>query len=431
MKSRGSAFALVLAITTGLILAYSLPEFVATLSTDPFGLFIWFSLLIIAGILTYVSLQSGGGVTGTAVVNFAIIITYGGSVAAWVGAIEMLVLMKFFLNFSAMRSVFNISQMVVSLFLAGVVYRLAGGIPLLGADWTLSTGMGLIAPIVLCHLTYFSVNTGLVTVWSSLSLKRFPVTAWRADYLWLLPQSFAAPVVGTTLAYLYSSFSALLVVVFFLWLVYYTRSSKLNLDLLNSQRETVAALATTVDSTTPFMGGESERVAGLAVELGKRVGISGWRIQALEYAALLHDIGYLSLAKRSLSKAEPLTPVEWMRVRQHAEVGAGIIGRVRSLGRVSEIVRAHHERPDGRGYPRGLRGEEIPREACILKVADAFVAMTSERPYRDAMSVDRAVGKIVKGASTRFDDDAVKSLVDLYRVSLLDSFVSYPLREAA
>jgi HD-GYP domain-containing protein (c-di-GMP phosphodiesterase class II) len=221
------------------------------------------------------------------------------------------------------------------------------------------------------------------------------------------------------------------VVVFFLWLVYYTRSSKVNLDLLNSQRETVAALASTVDSTTPFMGGESERVAGLAVELGKRVGIPGWRIQALEYAALLHDIGYLSLAKRSLSKAEPLTPVEWTRVRQHAAVGADIIGRVRSLGRVSEIVRAHHERPDGRGYPRGLRGEEIPREACLLKVADAFVAMTSPRPYRDAMTIDRAVGKIVKGASTRFDDDAVKGLVDLYRVSLLDRFVSYPLREAA
>jgi putative nucleotidyltransferase with HDIG domain len=263
------------------------------------------------------------------------------------------------------------------------------------------------------------------------NLKRFPVTAWRANYLYLLPQSFAAPVVGTTLAYLYSGFSTLLVVVFFLWLVYYARSSKVNLDLLNSQRETVAALAGTVDSTTPYMGGESERVAGLAVELGKRVGLSAWRIQALEYAALLHDIGYLSLAKRSLSKSEPLTPLEWMRVRQHAEVGADIIGRVRSLERVSEIVRAHHERPDGRGYPRGLRLDEIPREACILRVADAFVAMTSDRPYRDAMKIDRAVGKIVKGASAKFDEEAVKSLVELYRVSLLEQFVSYPLQEAA
>ena len=165
--------------------------------------------------------------------------------------------------------------------------------------------------------------------------------------------------------------------------------------------------------------------------MGKRLGLSGWRIQALEYAALLHDIGYLSLAKRSLSKAEPLSPVEWMRVRQHAEIGADIIGRVRSLERVSEIVRAHHERPDGRGYPRGLRGEEIPREAGILKVADAFVAMTSTRPYREAMKIDQAVGKLVKGASTRFSDDAVTSLVELYRVSLLEQFVSYPLREAA
>ena len=431
MKSRGSAFALVLAITAGLILAYSLPEFVTALSTDFFGLLIWFSLLVVAGILTYVSLQSGGGVIGTAVVNFAIIITYGGSVAAWVGAIEMLILMKFFLHFSVLRTVFNVSQMAISLFLAGTVFRLAGGAPLMGAGWSLAAGAGLIVPVILCHLTYFSVNTGLVTVWSSLSLKRFPVTAWRANYLYLLPQSFAAPVVGTTLAFLYSGFSTLLVVVFFLWLVYYARSSKINLDLLNSQRETVAALASTVDSTTPYMGGESERVAGLAVELGKRAGLSGWRVQALEYAALLHDIGYLSLAKRSLSKSEPLTPVEWMRVKQHAEIGADIIGRVRSLERVSEIVRAHHERPDGRGYPRGLRLDQIPREACILKVADAFVAMTSDRPYRDAMKIDQAVGKIVKGASSKFDDESVKSLVELYRVSILEQFVSYPLQEAA
>jgi hypothetical protein len=265
MKTRGSAFALGLALAAGLILAYSLPDFVGVLSSDLFGILIWFSLLIVAGILTYVSLQSGGGVIGTAVVNFAIILTYGGNVAAWVGAIEMLILAKFFLNFNILRSVFNISQMVVSLFLAGTVYRLAGGMPLAGAAWTLSTGLSLIVPIVLCHLTYFSANTGLVTVWSSLSLKRFPVTAWRANYLWMLPQSFAAPVVATTLAYLYSSFSTLLVVVFFFWLVYYARSSKTNLDLLNSQRETVAALATTVDSTTPYLGGESERVAGLAV----------------------------------------------------------------------------------------------------------------------------------------------------------------------
>lgn len=431
MKSRGSVFAFGLATFAGIILAYSLPGFADALSEDLFGLTIWLSLLVVAGVLTYVSLQSGGGVIGTAVVNFAIIITYGGGVAAWIGAVEMLILVKFFFRFNVLRSVFNVSQMVISLFLAGAVYHLAGGIPLLRAGWSLSTGVGLIVPVVLCHLTYFLVNTGLVTVWTSLNLKRFPVTAWRANYLWMLPQSFAAPVVGVTLAYLYSSFSTLLVVVFFLWLVYYARSSKINLDLLNSQRETVAALASTVDSATPYMGGESERVARLAVEMGKRAGISGWRIQALEYAALLHDIGYLSLAKRSLSKSEPLTPVEWMRVRRHVEIGAEIIGRVRSLERVSEIVRAHHERPDGRGYPRRLKGREIPLEAGILKVADAFVAMTSDRPYRDAMKIENAVGKLVKGASTRFDDEAVKSLVELYRMSLLDQFVSYPLQEAA
>jgi HD-GYP domain-containing protein (c-di-GMP phosphodiesterase class II) len=171
-------------------------------------------------------------------------------------------------------------------------------------------------------------------------------------------------------------------------------------------------------------------VAGLAVELGRRIGLSGWRIQALEYAALLHDIGYLSVGKCVLAKGECLSPGEWAAVRGHAEVGASIISRVRALRRVSEIVRAHHERPDGKGYPGGLSGEEIPRESRVLKVADAFVAMTSNRPYRKPLSVGEATKKIRSGAGTHFDIQAVRGLLDLQATSVLDRYGT-PLSKAA
>ena len=95
------------------------------------------------------------------------------------------------------------------------------------------------------------------------------------------------------------------------------------------------------------------------IEIGRRIGLSGWRMQTLEYAALLHDIGYLSIGKRILAKGECLSVEEWKMVRRHTEVGAGIIGRVGALSRVSQIVRAHHERPDGRGYPEGLKKDQI------------------------------------------------------------------------
>ena len=262
-------------------------------------------------------------------------------------------------------------------------------------------------------------------------MRRSALKTWRASYLWLLPRSFAVPLVAVAIAYVYLRLSMLLVAVFFLWLVYYARSLRINLELQDSQRGTVAALATAVDSSTPFLGGESERVAGLAVELGRLVGLSGGRMQALEYAALLHDIGYLAVGKRVLGKEECLSAEEWASVRRHAEIGASIIGGAKTLKRISEIVRAHHERPDGRGYPRGLISEDIPKEASILKVSDAFVAMTTDRPYRERLSVDEAVAKISAGAGSEFDEEVVQGIVELKRYAVLERYVSGEIREAA
>jgi HD-GYP domain-containing protein (c-di-GMP phosphodiesterase class II) len=430
VKTRAHVYAIVVAAVAVAILVINLPEFVSTLKQDPRGVAIWFTLLTVAGVLTYVALKGGGAVTGTAVVNFAIIITYGGPVAAWLGALEMLFLTKVLLRFNPVRALFNMSQMAISLALAGMVYEAFGGTRLALTDWSLRVGLSSLLPLVLCHLTYFFTNTGLVTVWSSLTQERSALRTWKACYLWMLPQSFAAPVVGVLMAYVYVRLSALLMVIFFLWLVYYARSSKINLELQNSQRGTVAALATTVDSSTPFLEGESERVAGLAVELGRRIGLSGWRMQALEYAALLHDIGYLAVGKRTLAKGACLSAQEWDQVRRHAEIGASIIARVRALSRVSEIVRAHHERPDGRGYPRGLKRVEIPREARILKVADAFVAMTTDRPYRQALTITQAIKKIRDGAGTHFDVQAVRGLLELHSASALGQYAS-SMQEAA
>jgi HD-GYP domain-containing protein (c-di-GMP phosphodiesterase class II) len=407
-----------------------LPGTLSTLREDPQGIAIWFLLLMVAGVVTYVALRGGGAVTGTAVVNFAVIITYGGPVAAWLAAIEMLILTRLLLRFSNLRSLFNMSQMAVSLILAGVVYEAAGGTRLALTDWDIRMSLTSLVPLALCHLTYFFSNTILVSIWSSLRLRRSVLRTWKASYLWMMPQSFAAPVVGVLLAYVYVRLSAWLLGVFFLWLVYYARTSKTNLELQDSQRGTVAALATTVDSSTPFMEGESERVAGLAVELGRRVGLSGWRMQALEYAALLHDIGYLSVGKRVLAKGECLTPEEWTAVRRHAEIGASIISSVRALHRVGEIVRAHHERPDGKGYPEGLSGERIPREARVLKVADAFVAMTSNRPYRKALAIGDAIKKIRSGAGSRFDTQVVRGLLDLQAAAILEQYGT-PVGKAA
>jgi HD-GYP domain-containing protein (c-di-GMP phosphodiesterase class II) len=422
MKNKSNIYAVVVTAAAAVFLFLSFPGFYSTLQQDTRGVAIWFVLLSVTGVLTFVALRGGGAVAGTAVVNFAIIITYGGEVAAWLIAIEMLFLTRVLLRYSTARSLFNMSQMAIALALAGMVYGASGGQRLAVDSWNLNITARSLLPLALCHLTYFFINTGLVAVWTSINQHRSVIRTWRAAYLWMLPQSFTAPLVGVVMAFIYVRLSLMLLLVFFLWLVYYARSSKANLELQASQRGTVAALATTVDSSTPFLEGESERVAALAVEIGRRIGLSGWRMQTLEYAALLHDIGYLSIGKRILSKGDCLSVEEWNIVRRHAEVGAGIIGRVAALRRVSQVVKAHHERPDGRGYPDGLRRDQIPRESGVLKVADAFVAMTTDRPYRRAMSAGDALKKIRSGAGTHFDTQAVRGLIELNASSALGQF---------
>jgi HD-GYP domain-containing protein (c-di-GMP phosphodiesterase class II) len=431
MKNRASAYAVVIVAVALVLLALGLPEFVSAARANPSGIVIWFLLLVAAGILTSVAVKAGGAVKGTAVVAFSILVAFGGGAAAWLAAVSTLILSRVLLRSTAVRSLVDMSHTALALVLAGLVYTAAGGARLALSDWTMRLSVAWIMPFVVCHLTIFAVTTSLESIRSSVELRRSAFRTWRSTYLWMLPQSFAVPVVGVAIAYVYLRLSILLVAVFFLWLIYYARSSRINLDLEDSQRGTVAALATAVDSSTPFLGGESERVAGLAIELGRRIGLSGWRMQALEYAALLHDIGYLSVGKRVLAKTECLSAEEWAAVRKHAEVGAAIIGRARALRRIGEIVHAHHERPDGRGYPKGLKIDDIPTEAGILKVSDAFVAMTTDRPYRPRLSVDEAVEKIVAGAGTQYDPDVVSGIVELHRFAVLDRYTSEVLAEAA
>ena len=144
--------------------------------------------------------------------------------------------------------------------------------------------------------------------------------------------------------------------------------------------------------------------------VAEELGMGATYVERLRIAGVLHDIGKVGLPDSILQKPGPLSPQEWEQVRKHPAIGAGILAN-RSFDDIRDWILAHHERPDGTGYPRGLRGAEIPLPAKILAVADAFEAMTADRPYREAMSFEVARTELLGRAGTRFDPAVVGALL--------------------
>lgn len=172
--------------------------------------------------------------------------------------------------------------------------------------------------------------------------------------------------------------------------------------LEESALEAVASLNETVDAKDPYTAGHSLRVQRIAVEIGREMGLDRHRLETLHFAGLFHDIGKIGVPDAILTKPERLTDEEFEVVKRHPEDGARIVGRLRSLQEIVPAILHHHERWDGTGYPHALRADDIPAEASIVGLADAFDAMTTDRPYSDARSLEAAVAEIVRNRGTQF-----------------------------
>jgi diguanylate cyclase (GGDEF)-like protein len=176
---------------------------------------------------------------------------------------------------------------------------------------------------------------------------------------------------------------------------------------------TIEALALAIDAKDQTAHNHIRRMQIFAVGLAREVGMPESQIEGVKTAALLHDIGKLAVPEHILAKPGPLTPEEFQKVRIHPQVGAGIIGAVRFPYPVAPLILSHHERWDGRGYPTGLRELDIPLGARILSIADYFDALTSERPYHQAMSVEGAVGLLQQESGKALDPRLVATFMRL------------------
>jgi hypothetical protein len=249
------------------------------------------------------------------------------------------------------------------------------------------------------------------------ALDRLPLSTVLEDYLGVLRfDAILAPIAfAITLSAVDQSLMLLTVgpLVWLLEILSRDRRERYTaaLELQRAYRGTVMLLADVVEFDDQYTADHSRSVVELVHATADRLGVETHRRQELEFAALLHDVGKIAIPKEILNKPAALTDSEFEVMKTHTIEGQFMLDRVGGLlGRVGEIVRSCHERWDGTGYPDALRGEEIPLESRIVFAADAFNAMTTNRPYRSAMSTAEALEELRAGAGTQFDPTVVEAL---------------------
>ncbi len=230
-------------------------------------------------------------------------------------------------------------------------------------------------------------------------------TQFPGSLLGVLPSTFAVGLLGMMLAFAMNAFGEVGVALFFVPLLLARYSFKLYFDSQKVGIETIHALNEALCVRDAYTGGHTSRVEKYSLQIAKACGYSKRAMEQLKTAAFLHDIGKIGIPDSILNKQGRLTNEEYEIIKSHSAMGAQILSNVDSLKKVANIVKYHHERPDGKGYPDGLRGDAIPRDAAILAIADTYDAMTTDRPYRKGLSKAEAIAELEKYKGQQFDLD--------------------------
>jgi hypothetical protein len=306
---------------------------------------------------------------------------------------------------SLVKRVFNGAQFALSGFAAGALFGVCGGERVEAGDLGQVGG-----PFAGALIAFVAVNLGLTA--GILVLSR------QATAQELLRVS--GPVVGGCVGYgmfglliavLWTDLGPLVAVLVLVPLI----TARWALEQAYAQRRaydaTLAALSQAVETKDPYTLGHCRRVSRAAVMIARQLGMSSERVEDLRYAGMLHDVGKLGVPTSVLTKAGPLNDEEYAAVQLHPMRGLEIVREIGFLGESLAGIMHHHERVDGRGYPMGLAGDEIPEFARVIGVADAFDVMTSTRPYRKARPVEEAVEELRRGSGSQFDPVMVEAFL--------------------
>jgi putative nucleotidyltransferase with HDIG domain len=316
--------------------------------------------------------------------------------------------------------VFNTSQLMIAAAGAAVVYR--------GLASPAELGSGLIGQLASAGLAAFvmyAISTSLVVVAAGLYTGRSPFQIWAEAARSELKPTAAIYVAGYVLAVV-SNGRPSLAIVMMVPVAGLQLALKRSVQLREQTVSAIESMADVVDRRDPYTFQHSQSVADHAVRTARSLGLPDSEVELIRLTARVHDLGKIAVPDQVLHKQGRLTEEEFAVMKRHPETGAEILSKFPEYKRGRALVLAHHERIDGRGYPRGLSGSAIPLGARIIAVADSWDAMTSDRPYRAALDPEVALGELMRGRGTQWDAE----VVDAFAVTLPGTPVAEPDRKA-
>jgi putative nucleotidyltransferase with HDIG domain len=362
-----------------------------------------------------VQLPGGGYGTPSTILDLPALIILGPLYAALLDVTSTVLAQGLLRRKAAVRVAHNAAIFTLTYFAAGAAFTAAGG--------TLRA-MRLpddIGPLLLAGLTYFACNSLFVSTVIGLTAGPSPWRVWQRNFMSGLLHHLSFIALGALVAVTYFGIGVWGLVLCAIPYLVARHSFRLYMEIRADLKDFVRALSEVLEEVDPYTRHHSVRVSEYAVRVARGMRLKEREVEEIEYAALVHDLGKIGPQHQYiLQKPGSLTFEEQRTLRSHPGAGADIVQRVRALRRSAEIVRSHHERPDGQGYPFGLHAADVPLGARILNVADAFDAMTSDRPYRRALSIEAALRELGRGAGTQFDAGVVDCLLRLHEQGRFD-----------
>ncbi len=299
---------------------------------------------------------------------------------------------------------FNAATSALSTGAAGMTYLVLAGPALPSLDHPM--------PILAAGMAKYALQTGLVDIVIALQLKRRPFDRWWELHRRDLPQEAALYLMGS-IAGVATRSSPLALLLFGLPMFAMLAALRESARVREQTRAAILELADLIDLRDPYTHGHSRRVAALAERLARRMKLEPTQVALIRDAARVHDIGKIGTNDLVLMKPGPLTPEEREEMQRHVTIGHQLLRHLPEFFEGAELVLAHHERHDGKGYPRGLKGDELPVEVSVIAVADTYDAMTTDRPYRRGLGWETVRAELLANRGTQWRERAVDAFIEM------------------